>query len=339
MAVLSTSGTFTYSASVITLLTAALRLAQIIGDEETPTGTQLESGMDAFSAMVKGWQASGIHLWTEEESILFPNPGQTDYSVGSAVTADHSAPWYQLNQMTLVNAAATAATALVVTLTNRVPINVGDQIGIQLINGTNYWTTIANVVGSAITLTAGLPSAAAAGAIVFDYAPELVRPLRVMSGRRRNYASGIDIPMNMWARLDYQNQPNKSTSGVITAFFYDPQTQGGATQQAYSLSSATGVLNLWPSPSDNTNGFRFTSQRPIMDLSNLANIPDFPVEWNAALKWNLAMEIGPEYGTPLEQLQIIDKQATKWFGMASSWDRESESILMGVAWQPGYRRG
>lgn len=339
MAVLSTSGTYVYSASVVNLLTASLRIAQIIGEEETPTGAQLQNAMDAFSAMVKGWQASQIHLWCEEECILFPNPAQPIYQIGPASgSLSISAPFNDVLFTAMATTAAQGATSVVVTtLPTGAVISVGDTFGIQLSNGTNFWTTVASVAGTTIGLHAALPASAISGAIVFDFTVSLVRPLRVYGGRRYNYASRIDIPMNMWARLDYESQPNKYTSGVITAFFYDPQTGGYNNQQAYT--GATGVLNLWPNPSDNSNGFRFTSQRPIQDLSDLANLPDFPVEWNAALKWNLAMEIGPEYGTPVEQMQVIDKQATKWFGMASQWDRESESILVGVAWEPGYRRG
>jgi len=334
MAVLQTSGTYNYSASVITLLTAALRIAQIVGNEETPTGAELQVGMDAFSAMVKGWQASGIHVWCEEEAILFPQAAQPLYQLGPAST-DHACLFDNLTQTTLT--AQANAGAGTITVANAAPILSGDTIGIQVSSGTNFWTTVNGAPsGNNVTLAATLPAAAPSGSIVFDYTLPLARPLRVMGGRRYTYSSLIDTPMQMWARLDYQAQPNKYSSGTITAFFYDPQTAGLG---GGSYTAQNSLLNLWPNPADNTNGFRFTAQRPLQDLANLANLPDFPVEWNAALKWNLAMELGPEYGTPTEQMAIIDKQAQKWYDMASSWDRESESVLIGVAWAPGYRRG
>lgn len=333
MAVLTTSGTYNYSASVVTLLSAALRLTQVVGADETPTGAQLQNGMDAFSAMVKGWQASGIHVWCEEECILFPQAGQPLYQIGPAST-DECCLFNDLAQSTLTAPAAASATT--VTVASAAGILPGDNFGIQLDSGINFWTTVATASGNAVTLTTGLPSAASSGAIVFDFKSQLIRPLRVYGGRRYTYSSTIDTPMQMWARLDYQAQPNKYSSGTITAFFFDPQTAGKA---GGAYTAQTALLNLWPNPADNTNGFRFTAQRPIQDLSNLANLPDFPVEWNAALKWNLAMEIGPEYGTPTEQMQVINQQATKWFNMASQWDREPESFLFGVAFAPGYRRG
>lgn len=332
MAVLSTSGTYAYSASVINILTASLRLAQIIGDEETPTGAQLQNGFDAFSAMVAGWSAAQIHLWCEEEMILFPQPGQTLYRLGPA-SSDHATLFNGLIQTSLASKADSGTTALVVASVDG--MGEGVEIGVQLDAGTNFWSTVVTISGLTVTIADPLPSAATAPALVFAYLTPLMRPLRMMGYRRYSLttpvASRYDVPMTIWARLDYQAQPNKYTPGVITAAFFDPQQGEGA----YTLPTAQ--LNLWPSPSDYTYAFRGTIQRPVQDLGSLASIQDFPVEWNAALKWNLAMEIGPQYGTTTEQLQIIDKQATRWYALASQWDREPESVLFGVAMQPGYR--
>jgi hypothetical protein len=328
---LVTSGSFSATQSFVDLLTAALRIAQVIGAEETATGAQLQNGLDAMSALVKAWQAAGIHVWCEEEGILFLQPNQTIYQIGSG-SPDKVTLWDSLVQTTLASTAAAGATSL--TVSSATGMNVGDNIGVQLDAGTNFWTTISGTItGSVVPLTAALPSQASAGAIVFDYTIPLYRPLRVYGGRRYNYLSKIDLPMQMWARLDYQAQPNKYTTGIPTAFFYDPQTGDG------SYAQPVGQWNSWPTPQDNTNGARFTAQRPIQDVGSLANIPDFPVEWNAALKWNTALEIAPENGVPLEQLQIIVKQAERWYQLCQAWDRESESVLFGVAFTPGQRRG
>jgi len=330
MAVLQTSGQFTATSSVIDLLNAALRIAQVIGAEETGTGAQLQNGLDAMAAMCKAWQASGIHVWCEEEAILFLQPKQTLYQIGAG-SPDNCTLWDSLIQTSLTAVALTGATSL--SVASIAGMNSGDIIGIQLDAGTNFWTTVNGLPsGSTVPILNALPSQASQGAIIFDYTTPLYRPLRVMGGRRYNYLSKIDLPVQMWARLDYQAQPNKYTTGIPTAFFYDPQTGQGSYQQP------VGQWNSWPTPQDNTNGMRFTAQRPIQDLGTLANIPDFPVEWNAALKWNTALEIGPENGVPLEQMTIIEKQASRWYQMASQWDRESESITFGVAWTPGQRR-
>ena len=57
---LVTSGTFSATQSVVTILNAALRNAQVIGAEETATGAQLQNGLDAMTAMCKAWQGSAF---------------------------------------------------------------------------------------------------------------------------------------------------------------------------------------------------------------------------------------------------------------------------------------
>lgn len=331
MAILQTSGAFSGTSSVITILNAAMRLTQLIGDEETATGAQLQNGLKAMSAMVRGWQASGIHVWCEEECILFLEPGQTTYKIGAG-SPDHVTLFEDADSTTMAVTALAGATSVIVS--SVAEISDGMFVCVQLDAGTNFWTVaVGPPSGSTVTIANALPSQASAGALVFAYATPLYRPLRVMGGRRYNYRSRINVPMQMWARLDYHNQPNDFTTGTPTAFFYDPQTGQGSYQLP------VGLWNSWPTPQDYNNAAQFTAQRPIQDLGTLANTPDFPDEWEAALKWNLALELGPEHGTPTEQMTIIGAGAKKWWDMASGWDRESESIVFGVAMTPGQRRG
>jgi hypothetical protein len=334
MAVLTTSGSYTFSQSAVEIITAALRICQVVNEEETPTGAQLTNALAALNAMTKGWQVSGIHLWAEEEAILFPQPNQPLYYIGSGST-DHATLYSSLAMTTLASTALAAATTLV--LESASGFVVGNTIGVQLDSGSNFWTTITTVSGTTIGLTAPLPSQATAGTtqMIFSYDVPLVRPLRVYTGRRFIYNSRIENPMIMLSRTDYQNLPNKFNQGTITQFFFDPQT--GTSQGAYTAPLAQ--ANLWPSPIDNQSGFRFTAQRPLQDFANLANLPDLPVEWSVALKWNLAQEIGPELSTPMDQMTLIGKMAGTWFERIQQWDREPEAVLFGVAHEPGYHTG
>lgn len=333
MAVLTTSGNYTFSQSAIDIIAATLRICQVINEEETPTGAQLKNALAAMNAMVKGWQVSGIHLWAEEEAILLPQTGQTKYSLGST-SADRATLYDSLTQTTLAANAAAGATS--VQLTSASGFNSGDNIGLQLDVGTNFWTTVSGTPnGNTVALTAALPSqmTASAAQVVWGYTLPLVRPLRCYTARRYIYQSRIENPLIMLSRTDYQNLPNKYNKGTITQVFFDPQTGQGAYQ------SPLAQVNLWPTPIDNRSGVRFTFQRALQDLTNLANLPDMPVEWGVALKWNLAQEIGPELGTPMDQMQLIGQMAQQWFQRIQMWDREPEGIRFGVAFEPGYRVG
>ena len=333
MAILQTSGTYTFSATAIDIISAALRLTQTINEEETATGAQLINSLAAFNAMIKGWQVSGIHLWAEEEAILFPQKGQTLYYLGST-SPDFATLYTGLAQTYLATTALTGA--VTVTVADVAGFVAGQNIGIQLDSGVNFWTTISVApTGNVVPLTTPLPSQASSSTtqLCWSYAVPLVRPLRCYTMRRYIYASGIENPMIMLSRTDYQNLPNKQTPGTITQAFFDPQQGQGA------YTNPLAQINLWPSPVDYTSGLRMTLQRPLQDIANLANLPDLPVEWTAALKWNFAQEIMGELGTPTDQQQLIMKMADQWFQRIAAFDREPEGVRFGVAFEPGYRVG
>ena len=174
------------------------------------------------------------------------------------------------------------------------------------------------------------------------YQTGLTRPLRVPAARRYQFAAGdgtpIEIPLIAMARLDYANVPNKTVPGTVTQFFFDPQ-----------LDQA--VMNVWPAPSNAQNALKFTAQRPLSTFADLSSVGDFPVEWNAALRFNLAVELWPEYGfrpaeSPNDQLgplaRVQDYQALQVIAkdklmIAQAWDREPQSAYFGVASHPSWR--
>jgi hypothetical protein len=160
----------------------------------------------------------------------------------------------------------------------------------------------------------------------FDY-PQLVsgtpascaiyRPLRVLNVRRILWSSLIETMVTPMSRLDYRNQPDKNTTGVVTQYFYDPQEN-------------TGQFWAWPNPLDSTNGLNFTYMEPIYDFNTAADYPDFPQEWINALVWNLADEIGIEYDIPDNRAARISQRATLALDRVMGFDREPESVFLGV---------
>lgn len=328
----TTSGTYTYSATVSQIIARAYRQISAIQEGETPSSPMVNDALTALGAMIKGWSASQIHVWAEEEAILFLQTKQPQYVLGPG-SFDHACPFSALLQNSLGVTAATGATS--VTVSSSFGMNAGDQFGIQLDTGYNFWTGISGAPsGNVVPLRAALPSQATSGAIVFDYATSLVRPLRVPANgaRRYLYSSQIETPIIGMSRTDYDYLPNKYNIGEVTQFFYDPQTVG---QNAGGL--AKSLFNVWPAPADNTNAVRFVAQRQMQDIGTIANTPDFPDEWISALTWNLAMEMSVEFDVPDNKSAKIANRAAYWLNLAQNWDKEPEPILMGYATEPGYR--
>jgi hypothetical protein len=339
VAILTTSGTFTYTQSATFIISGALRLCGAIQQNEAPPSDDAIDALNTLNALAKGWQVSGIHVWLEQECILFCQASQPTYQIGST-SPDHACLWEDFIQAQLGVTAATGAGTL--TLVSAQGIQASDNIGVMLDSGFTFWTTVNGApAGNVVTLAATLPSQATAGAIVLDYDIPLVRVLRVPQGRRYllsttpSTAGGdIETPLITLARLDYDYLPDKLATGIVTQFFYDPQTGN----HAYDQSNPLARMSLWPNPQDNTNAIRFTGQRPIQDFSSLACLPDMPQEWLLALRWGLAKELALEYDVPADRYAVIEKNADTWFARCQMWDREPEPVLLGWASEPGYRQ-
>lgn len=320
----TTSGTSSWNINVTGIIRRALRQIGAFATGEVPDAFSFNDALLALNAMVKEWDALGIHLWTESEAILFLQPGQVIYQLGNNLNAQSPDRATQMQppnftQTTNVNQLSFGQT--VVQLTSAANIFAGDNIGITMeSNNSFFWTTVAAPPsGNNVTLSSALPGASAAQSIVVDYTLPVLRPLRVVSARRFNLPSLIETPMILMSRLDYQDLPNKYDTGTPTQFFYNPA--GGAVPY--------GLAYVWPSPVTNQDAVRFTWYRQIQDFDTQNNIADLPQEWINALTWNLALELGPEYDCPADRYQIIEKRAAVSLDRVQGFDREIESVRFG----------
>lgn len=313
---MTTSGVDVYNETQSQIIYASARKLGFISFEETLSAAAYTAFSNQLNVNIKALDATGLHLWTEEEAILFLQPGQYSYMLGGN-TPDNAA-WTNYNQTTLSANAATGASIISVTSATGFAANF--FVGVVLNSGAIAWSKESGAPsGTAITLTTPLPGPAAATNNVFVYQTQIVRPLRVVSGRRFAFNGQIDTQMIMMSRIDYRNQPNKSNLGVLTQFFYDPR--GGANTQ--------GVMWIWPAPSSVNNALKFTWWRQIQDFSTPGNNPDLPQEWLDFLIWGLAEKMAAEADCPAERYTMIKEQASAAFDTVSGFDREPESYLFG----------
>lgn len=313
---MTTSGTSTFNFNRDQIIKSAARKIGAIASGETPDAQTVSDFSDQLNTMVKSWASTGIHIWTETEATLFLQPGQVAYSLGSG-SSDHCAETYTATTL----ASAASAGAVSISVSSATGFATTYNIGVVLDSGSIFWTTQNGAaVGTTIPLTGGLSGAAAAGNAVYVYAVNIIRPLRVVSTRRYNFASAIDTQVIPMSRIDYRNQPNKVASGVPTQTFYDPR--GGA--------NATGVLYVWPAPSDATNAIKLTWWRPLQDFTSAATNPDLPQEWLDALVWALALKMAPEYDCSPQRYEMIKDQAASALDMVMGFDREPESYFFGA---------
>lgn len=309
---MATSGTTTFSRNRDQLIAAALRKISAFESGETPDDQSVQDASAALNTMVKHWQATGIHIWRTTEAILFPQLGQVRYTLGSTST-DHATETYV--ETALTSAAALGASTIVLDSVTGVATTY--NIGVQLDDGTIQWTTVNGAPsGHTVTLAAVLTDSAALGNRVLVYQTNLIRPLKILDARRYNFDSAIDVPLSESDRIEYQEMPNKTSTGAVNSFYYD--RRGGA--------NANGLVYLWPSPATVDEAIKMTVARPIQDFTAAGDDADLPQEWIRAIEWGLADELADEYDVPEPKRTRIERRAAQYLAEANWWERDLVSI-------------
>lgn len=318
---MTTSGTYVFNQNRDQIIRAAYRKVGAIAAGEIPSAQLIQDGADQLNSMVKYWMASGIHIWTETEAILYTQMGQSVYVLGTN-SPDHSATIYTTTSLTSNIPQGTT----IIQVASNYQITNGVNIGVILNTGQVFWTTVASFSGLSVTLAAPTTDSSAAGNNVYITSPNIVRPLRIPQVRRWDSLSQIETPLVQMSRLDYFALPEKNILGTITQYYYDPQ--GGANN--------VGLLYVWPTAADLIqNNLKFTFLRPIQDFNTAGNDPDLPQEWINPLVWNLAYLMAPEFGVSTEVYAMIKEQAVTSFAEVQGWDREPESAFFGVNFTQG----
>lgn len=309
------SGSYDYSRTRDQIIFGAMRLCGMKDAGQTPAAEDLADAAETLEMMVKAWQGQGLHLWKQKEATLFVQPGTRSYTLGPS--GDNATQSY--TETTL--AADAVATDATISVTSATGISDTYYIGIVLDSGTIQWTTVSGAPsGTDVTIADALTGDASSGNAVYVYASKIQRPLRVLSIRREN-SSGTEIELELVSRDEYFELPNKTTRGVPTQAYYDPQLD-------------IGRLYFWVIPESVDYKFNITYLEPIQDFDEAANEPDFPAEWLEALKYGLAVRLAPEYGLDIPSRQWLKAEAEQYYNAVAMWDNEPESYFF----EPDYRR-
>lgn len=167
--------------------------------------------------------------------------------------------------------------------------------GFLWLKQTIYVTMAANQIaytigpGSTDTVTTD-----AAGLVAFTQ-----RPTRIFFPTRRTISTAVETPMvGPLSRQEYMALSNKATSGTPVQVYYDPRI-------------STGALYVWPVPSAVGDKVVITVDRTIEDSGVEENELDLPPEEIRMVKWNLALELAPEYG-----MKVPDRDRLERFALA-----------------------
>lgn len=147
-------------------------------------------------------------------------------------------------------------------------------------------------------------------------------PLKVNQVLRQSSADNSRIPMNVRTHYDYNLLNTTTSTGTPTSYWYEPLNQ-------------TGVLHVWPTPDTDTITncvFVIVYQKPFSDMVSGTDTLDFPQWWHEAVIYGLASRLAPEYGIPLQDRNMYQKEAEYFLEEALSFGTEEGSLFLMPDW-------
>lgn len=106
-----------------------------------------------------------------------------------------------------------------------------------------------------------------------------------------------DYPVELITQAEYNGISDKATSGRPEKVFFDPKTP-----LAY--------LYFYPTPSSADTVY-LTSLKAISEITDHTAALSIPPELAVALKWNLSVELAPNYSVPVSQTMAMRAVQTK----------------------------
>lgn len=310
---MTTSGTYNFTVTLTDIVRHSMLNVGAIGESEVPTAQEFFDVQFKLNMMVKQWMAKqdfapGLKIWTRQQADLYLGYSQFQYQTGPGgdnwavgVTGGSAG---QCSNATTVKTAVTAG-SFTVPVTSIATINNGDFIGIAYSapsGGTDlFWTTVNGAPsGSNVTITAAAPTGGfAANAQVFNYTTKGQRPEAIVTCVLRDIYYN-DTQMNPLTREDYDALPTKQMPNFQadpTAYLYESQIGGGPQETAGCGQFFIDCFGA----QDVTKKLYVTWYRPVQDLNNPGDNPEYPHEWYRALVWGLSLDIAAMFDAEVTQ--------------------------------------
>ncbi len=272
----------------------------------------------SLNMMVKSWSAKGMHLWTEEEGTLFLVADQVKHLLGN-----DQAHWAVSSTITSTQLSADEAIGQVIlSVDSSTGMTMGDYIGVMNDSDDLEWGLIAAIPdATSVTTDTALVVAASDNNWIYTFTDKAERPLKIIDVQRRDEStSPIDIPVNLLSRARYYDLSNKTETGRVVDYYYDPQLTAGD-------------FYPWLTPEDSSDRLIITFRRTLEDFDAATDNPDFPQEWFDALAYNLAVRVAHKYSVALSIKRDLEKDAAIKLAEVEGFDNEDASIFF----QPNYR--
>lgn len=141
--------------------------------------------------------------------------------------------------------------------------------------------------------------------------------LKVAQVVLRDTTGGTQYELINKSRYDYNRLPNNST-GIPVHWTYNPNLENG-------------TLTIWPTPDSGAAASKsliVVYQKEFDGFVNSTDTPDFPAYWTDAIIYELAANVAPEYGVPLQDRQVLKAEAKEYLSQAQGYGDEDTSLFL-----------
>lgn len=306
------SNSFNFSVNRDELIDLAHQHIGALGEGESATTAQVTEASKLLNMIVKARAGDGMPLWSIKTAYILPFTGSNSINAtGSHVVSDFD--------YTTTSAASLSGSSTL-TLTSVTDFGSGYNVGVELDDGTMFWTTQSGAaVGNDITLASPLTGDVASGALVYVYVTAnrvQAAPLRILNAYMRNTVAQTDYPINQISQDEYFSLGNKTTPGTPNQFYYDPDLVGTAS------------FFLYPRFTGGQQLVFFNYVRPFADFDSASDTPDFPQAFYRAIMVELASMLGPKFGVSMAERKALQQEAVAYFEQALQSTFQEVSTFM-----------
>jgi len=303
---MTTSGSVDFSVNRDEIITEALELLGVLEPGTTAQPADVTTASRTLNMMIKTWQTDGLNVFSVKRGYLFLDKNTSEYTLSP--TGDKYT--YSYTKQTIDGDAVSGAAT--VDLTDATDFVNGDNIGVYQSNGTMLWTT-GTKAGNTITLGTVTTAAVDDNATVYFFTSKADSPESIIESSLRNDSLN-ERPLDLMSRQEWSELSNKTYDGSTTQLYWDERVSDPS-------------LFVWPQTSDPRDLIILWVKRTREDFDNDVDTPDFLQRWYLPLAYNLAVLIGPKFGTPSNNpnFKEVKEQAIFWYEKCQDYDSGPEA--------------
>lgn len=274
------------NATGLSLIKSALRGIQSYQSGETIAQFDQTDCLEALNMMLDSWSTDELYVFGTNENIFNWVSGQAKYTIGNPTNAE-------LGEANFTGILASGSP----TITGITNIPSDLKAGATLTDVANVipsGTTVLSVGATTVTMSANATATPSTGTDSIGYTVPgdfvMNRPLRITGGYTR--FNQLDYPLDVYATQDQYN-----------SVLYKAQPGPWPIIAWYNTGFPYGLLNVYQTPGNGAEVHLFTDT--ILANVSLTDTFQLPQGYAMALKWNLALQLWPEYNDTMPPPMIL----------------------------------